>query len=75
MFKLQFNTTAKITQVGLSYFFCQQTLKYSEKHRSGGHFDVEINQASSAAFQRNISSGRYKKAMTKKAQIGDKATF
>lgn len=30
---------------------CLQTLKYSETHRSGGHFDVEINQQTSQPAQ------------------------
>lgn len=32
-------------------YICLQTLKYSETHRSGGHFDVEINQQTSQAAQ------------------------
>lgn len=30
---------------------CLQTQKYSETHRSGGHFDVEINQQTSQPAQ------------------------
>lgn len=32
---------SKIIQVRLSHI-CLQTLKYSETHRSGGHFDVKL---------------------------------
>lgn len=41
---------SKMIQVGLSDI-CLQTLKYSETHRSGGHFDVEINQQTSQPAQ------------------------
>lgn len=37
-------------QVSLPHV-CLQTLKYSETHRSGGHFDVEINQQTSKPAQ------------------------
>lgn len=37
-------------QLSLLYV-CLQTLKYSETHRSGGHFDVEINQRTSKPAQ------------------------
>lgn len=37
-------------QVRLEYI-CLETLKYSETHRSGGHFDVEINQQASQPAQ------------------------
>lgn len=42
-------------QVGLAYIWLQ-TLKYSETHWSGGHFDVEINQQTSQPAQQRYKA-------------------
>lgn len=48
--KNQNTANIKVIQARLPYM-CLQTQKYSETHRSGGHFDVEINQQTSQPAQ------------------------